>query len=155
MPIMYLLCAYYEQAAKLEFSYLKHGLNLKGAKYDGLVTEYSTRVNGNYDKKVLKKFFDNQKEIKKRSQNGNTTAITNKEKELVVESSEILHPDLQNSKESVNWEENRELGVVRLHIFNSRISNSRKIPGPKKRELGGYTVIFHLLDISGLAELVS
>ena len=41
---------------------------------------------------------------------------------------------------SVNWEENRELGVVRLHIFNSRISNSRKIPGPKKRELGGYTV---------------
>ena len=42
---------------------------------------------------------------------------------------------------SVNWEENRELGVVRLHIFNSRISNSRKIPGPKKRELGGHTVI--------------
>ena len=41
---------------------------------------------------------------------------------------------------SVNWEENRELGVVRLHIFNSRISNSRKIPGPKKRELGGHTV---------------
>ena len=40
----------------------------------------------------------------------------------------------------MNWEENRELGVVRLHIFNSRISNSRKIPGPKKRELGGYTV---------------
>ena len=42
---------------------------------------------------------------------------------------------------SVNWEENRELGVVRLHIFNSRISNSRKIPGPKKRELGGHTVL--------------
>ena len=42
---------------------------------------------------------------------------------------------------SVNWEENRELGVVRLHIFNSRISNSRKIPGPKKRELGGHTVV--------------
>ena len=41
---------------------------------------------------------------------------------------------------SVNWEENRELGVVRLHIFNSRISNSRKILGPKKRELGGHTV---------------
>ena len=41
---------------------------------------------------------------------------------------------------SVNWEENRELGVVRLHIFNSRISNSRKIHGPKKRELGGHTV---------------
>ena len=41
---------------------------------------------------------------------------------------------------SVNWEENREIGVVRLHIFNSRISNSRKIPGPKKRELGGHTV---------------
>ena len=45
---------------------------------------------------------------------------------------------------SVNWEvnleENRELGVERLHIFNSRISNSRKIPGPKKRELGGHTV---------------
>ena len=40
----------------------------------------------------------------------------------------------------MNWEENRELGVVRLHIFNSRISNSRKIPGPKKRELGGHTV---------------
>ena len=66
---------------------------------DRLVTEYNTRVYGNYDKKVLKKFFDNQKEIKKRSQNGNTTAITNKEKELVVESSEILHPDLQNSEE--------------------------------------------------------
>ena len=45
---------------------------------------------------------------------------------------------------SVNWEENRELGVVRLHIFNSRISNSRKIPGPKKRELGGHTVISHM-----------
>ena len=80
----------------LEFLYLKHGLNLKdnntsirGAKYDGLVTEYNARVNGNYDKKVLKKFFDNQKEIKKRSQNGNTTAITHKEEEL--------HPDLQNS----------------------------------------------------------
>ena len=41
----------------------------------------------------------------------------------------------------MNWEENRELGVVRLHSFNSRISNSRKIPGPKKRELGGHTVI--------------
>ena len=41
----------------------------------------------------------------------------------------------------MNWEENRELGVVRLHIFNSRISNSRKIPGPKKRELGGHTVL--------------
>ena len=40
----------------------------------------------------------------------------------------------------MNWKENRELGVVRLHIFNSRISNSRKIPGPKKRELGGHTV---------------
>ena len=24
--------------------------------------------------------------------------------------------------------------------MSSRISNSRKIPGPKKRELGGYTV---------------
>ena len=39
----------------------------------------------------------------------------------------------------MNWEDfafkNRELGVVRLHIFNSR-----KIPGPKKRELGGHTV---------------
>ena len=46
---------------------------------------------------------------------------------------------------SVNWEENRELGVVRLHIFNSRISNSRKIPGPKKRELGGHTVINNYL----------
>ena len=47
---------------------------------------------------------------------------------------------------SVNWEENRELGVVRLHIFNSRISNSRKIPGPKKRELGSHTVcIFYLV----------
>ena len=46
----------------------------------------------------------------------------------------------------MNWEENRELGVVRLHIFNSRISNSRKIPGPKKRELGGYTVCtYHIL----------
>ena len=44
----------------------------------------------------------------------------------------------------VNWEENRELGVVRLHIFNSRISNSRKIPGPKKRELGGHTVHTYL-----------
>ena len=41
----------------------------------------------------------------------------------------------------MNWEENRELGVVGLHIFNSRISNSRKIPGPKKRELGGHTVL--------------
>ena len=41
----------------------------------------------------------------------------------------------------MNWEENRELGVVRLHIFNSRISNSWKIPGPKKRELGSHTVI--------------
>ena len=55
----------------------------------------------------------------------------------------------------MNWEENRELGVVRLHIFNSRISNSRKIPGPKKRELGGHTVsryIVHLdIDIYGLA----
>ena len=40
----------------------------------------------------------------------------------------------------MNWEENRELGVVRLHIFNLRISNSRKIHGPKKRELGGHTV---------------
>ena len=30
---------------------------------------------------------------------------------------------------------------MRLHIFNSRISNSRKIPGPKKRELGGHTVV--------------
>ena len=57
-----------------------------------------------------------------------------------MESNEIIHPDLQNSKESVNWEENRELGVVGLHIFNSLISNSRKIPGPKKRELGGHTV---------------
>ena len=37
---------------------------------------------------------------------------------------------------SVNWEENRELGVVRLHIFNSR-----KIPGSNKRELGGHTVV--------------
>ena len=41
----------------------------------------------------------------------------------------------------MNWEENRELGVVRLHIFNLRISNSRKIHGPKKRELGGHTVL--------------
>ena len=40
----------------------------------------------------------------------------------------------------MNWEENRELGVVKFHIFNSRISNSRKIPDPKKRELGGHTV---------------
>ena len=45
----------------------------------------------------------------------------------------------------MNWEENRELGVVRLHIFNSRISNSRKIPGPKKRELGGHTVYMNKL----------
>ena len=45
----------------------------------------------------------------------------------------------------MNWEENRELGVVRLHIFNSRISNSRKIPGPKKRELGGHTVLIFLI----------
>ena len=43
----------------LEFLYLKHGLNLKdnntsirGAKYDGLVTKYNTRVNGNYDQKI-------------------------------------------------------------------------------------------------------
>ena len=49
---------------------------------------------------------------------------------------------------SVNWEENRELGVVRLHIFNSRISNSRKIPGPKKRELGGYTVFRTFLRLT-------
>ena len=48
---------------------------------------------------------------------------------------------------SVNWEENRELGVVRLHIFNSRISNSRKIPGPKKRELGGHTVFENIFLI--------
>ena len=34
---------------------------------------------------------------------------------------------------------------MRLHIFNSRISNSRKIPGPKKRELGGHTVFFYFL----------
>ena len=26
--------------------------------------------------------------------------------------------------------------------MSSRISNSRKIPGPKKRELGGHTVVF-------------
>ena len=45
----------------------------------------------------------------------------------------------------MNWEENRELGVVRLHIFNSRISNSREIPGPKKRELGGHTVLINAL----------
>ena len=49
----------------------------------------------------------------------------------------------------VNWEENRELGVVRLHIFNSRISNSRKIPGPKKRELGGHTVVKYILKSNG------
>ena len=73
----------------LEYLYLKHGLNLKdndtsirGAKYDGLVTEYNARVNGNYDKKVLKKFFDNQKEI-----------------------SQI---DCYIFAKSVNWEENRE-----------------------------------------------
>jgi len=33
-----------------------------------------------------------------------------------------------HNKDPVNWEENSELGVVRLHNFN---------PGPKKRELGG------------------
>ena len=38
----------------------------------------------------------------------------------------------------MNWEENREW-VVSLHIFNSR-----KIPGPKKRELGGHTVLSFL-----------
>ena len=81
----------------LEFLYLKHGLNLKdndtsirSAKYDQLVTEYNTRVNGNYDKKVLKKFFDNQKEIKKRM---------HKKEELALESNDILHSDLQNSEE--------------------------------------------------------
>ena len=47
----------------------------------------------------------------------------------------------------MNWEENRELGVVRLHIFNSRISNSRKIPGPKKRELGGHTVLILITQL--------
>ena len=47
----------------------------------------------------------------------------------------------------MNWEENRELGFVRLHIFNSRISNSRKIPGPKKRELGGHTVCRMARDV--------
>ena len=46
----------------------------------------------------------------------------------------------------MNWGENRELGVVRLHNLNSRISNSRKIPGPKKRELGGYTVHIYRPD---------
>ena len=51
----------------------------------------------------------------------------------------------QFTAKSVNWEENRELGFVRLHIFNSRISNSRKIPGPKKRELGGHTVYLNNL----------
>ena len=40
-----------------------------------------------------------------------------------------------HNKGPVNWEENSELGVVRLHNFNSR-----EIPGPKKRELGGSTV---------------
>ena len=51
----------------------------------------------------------------------------------------FLH--MKHFAKSVNWEENRELGVVKFHIFNSRISNSRKIPGPKKRELGGHTVL--------------
>ena len=44
----------------------------------------------------------------------------------------------------VNWEENSELGVVRLETsyFQFKISNSLEIPGPKKRELGGSTVFF-------------
>ena len=53
----------------------------------------------------------------------------------------------------MNWEENRELEVVRLHIFNSRFSNSRKIPGPKKRELGGHTVPKILIWLCLIQEL--
>ena len=60
--------------------------------------------------------------------------------DLEAKSSQFMVFPNQIFAKSVNWEENRELGVVRLHIFNSRISNSRKIPGPKKRELGGHTV---------------
>ena len=94
----------------LEFLYLKHGLTVKdndtsirAEKYDRLVTEYNTKVNGNYTKKVLKKYFDNQKEIKKRIQNRNATptpddAIAEKEA-LSVESNEILHSDSLNSEE--------------------------------------------------------
>ena len=41
-----------------------------------------------------------------------------------------------HNKDLVNWEENSELGVVRLHNFNSR-----EIPGPKKLELGGSAVV--------------
>ena len=41
------------------------------------------------------------------------------------------------NNDPVNWEENSELGVVRLLNFSSR-----EIPVPKKRELGGSTVFF-------------
>jgi len=52
------------------------------------------------------------------------------------------YPAIRIFAKFMNWEENRELGVVRLHIFNSRISNSRKIPGPKKHELGGHSTLY-------------
>ena len=41
-----------------------------------------------------------------------------------------------HNKDPVNWEENSELEVVKLHNFNSRFPIHGK-PGPKKRELGG------------------
>ena len=42
-----------------------------------------------------------------------------------------------HNNDPVNMEKNSELGGVRLQF---KISNSREIPGPKKRELGGSTI---------------
>ena len=44
---------------------------------------------------------------------------------------------IMHNNDPVNMEKNSELGGVRLQF---KISNSREIPGPKKRELGGSTI---------------
>ena len=44
-----------------------------------------------------------------------------------------------HNNDSVNWEENSELGVVKLHNFNSRFPLYGN-PVPKKHELVGSTV---------------
>ena len=54
----------------------------------------------------------------------------------------------------VNWEENSELGVVRLETsyFQFKISNSLEIPGPKKREfeLEGRNLVPTCYYVTGL-----
>ena len=83
----------------LDMLYLKHGLTQpdnthdRGRKYDLLVTEYNDTVNGKLKKKQIKKYFDNQKQIKKKSQSKNFTA------QRLVDSDDTMdsHPDSQNS----------------------------------------------------------